>query len=412
MSNPERYDVIVVGGGMVGAATAALLGRCGISVGLVEASHPPEWRADDPHGLRVSALSPGSQAILAAAGAWQGIEAGRCRPYRRMHIEDRDGSSALEFTAPEFGLERLGTIVENDLVQSTLWKVISDHAMIDVHCPARPRSCATGPDGVRLELEGGQCLEAKLLIGADGAGSRVRAWLGAEEQVWDYNQKGLVCVVRKSMANPGVAWQRFLPGGPLAFLPLDGGYSSIVWTLPTTEADRFLAMPEEDFIQELAAASDGWLGEVETCGPRGAFPLTMRLSDRYVAERLVLLGDSAHQVHPLAGQGVNLGLADAAALIETLVAGRAPADDLAAPGALRRFERWRRSESGLMAQGIHALGGLFQPDELTLPRKLGMAAVSRSWLLGEAFVLRAAGLGRNAPRLSRGDGLRGLLGKH
>jgi len=412
---PGQYDVAIAGAGMVGAATAALLARCGFSVTVIEARQPAPFDPAQPVGLRVSAISPGSAAVLEQAGAWRAIGAARACAYRRMRVEDGAGerAAALEFEAPAFGMERLGTIVENDLVQSVLWSVLEGAPLVALLCPARLVALDTRDDGVVLSLDDGRALAAQLLIGADGAMSAVRRLAGIGQDTWDYNQQGLVCVVRKTEPNPGVAWQRFLPGGPLAFLPLADGSSSIVWTVGTREAGRLLALDDEGFAAELEAASAGWLGAVAECGPRAAFPLAMRLSRRYVGDRVVLLGDAAHAVHPLAGQGVNLGLADAAALVETLAKIRFGARDagrgLADRGALRRFERWRRSESELMAGGMHALRALFMPGALASIRGLGLGLVGRSWLAREAFLRRAAGTGRNAPRLARGEGLQALM---
>jgi len=410
MSERQTCDIAVVGGGMVGCAAACLLARCGFEVTLVEAQEFRGFDADGDYGLRVSALSPGSAAILAQAGAWARIEAGRSCAYRRMRIEDReDPSAVLEFTAPALGLERLGTIVENDLVLDALWTVARAHPLVGLRVPAEPVSLEQDGSGARLELDDGTRLRASLVVAADGALSGVREWVGARQDVWDYNQRGLVTVVRTERPNPETAWQRFLDGGPLAFLPLADGRSSIVWSLPSDEAAGLLDLDETAFNEALSRASQGWLGAVVASGPRAAFPLAMRLSDRYVAGRVVLLGDAAHLVHPLAGQGVNLGFADAAALVETLAAARLAGHDPADRAALRAFERWRRSESAVMARGIHALGGLFRQAALAPLRRLGLRAVGRSWLLSETFVRRAAGLARNAPRLSRGDNLKDLL---
>jgi 2-octaprenyl-3-methyl-6-methoxy-1,4-benzoquinol hydroxylase/2-octaprenylphenol hydroxylase len=394
---------------MVGGAVASLLGRCGFSVVLVEAHVPRRFDPAGDVGLRVSAISPGTANILEQAGAWQAIERGRCCPYRRMHVEDEHGPAGLDFEAPVFGMERLGSIVENDLVQAALWGTLESNVLVDVLCPEELRFIDVQAGVVALGLHSGNRLEATLLIGADGAASKVRGAIGIRQDIWEYNQQGVVAVVRKEQENPGIAWQRFMQGGPLAFLPLRDGRSSIVWTRPVPEARELLALPEEEFITRLDAASQGFLGEVKAVGPRAAFPLTMRLSERYVSDRVVLLGDAAHVVHPLAGQGVNLGIADAAALVELLVEARVRGRDLADRDTMKRFERWRRSESEVMAAGIHGLRALFMPAALAGVRGLGLRLVAGNWPLREAFLRRAAGQGRNAPRLARGATLKSLL---
>ncbi|MDX1555006.1 MAG: FAD-dependent monooxygenase, partial [Xanthomonadales bacterium] len=217
----------------------------------------------------------------------------------------------------------------------------------------------------------------------------------------------IVSVVQAGKANPGVAWQRFMEGGPLAFLPLDDGSSSIVWTRPDLAAERLLRLDETRFCEELGDASNHWLGAIESCGPRAAFDLTMRLSQRYAGRRVALVGDAAHVVHPLAGQGVNLGFLDAAALVEVLLEARKAhedwADGTSVERTLARYSRWRRSDAEVMARGIHGLRALFTPAALAPLRRLGMKLVGRSWIAREAFVRRAAGVHNDAPAMARGS---------
>jgi 2-octaprenyl-3-methyl-6-methoxy-1,4-benzoquinol hydroxylase/2-octaprenylphenol hydroxylase len=407
--NASRFDVAIIGAGMVGGTLASLLGRCGFSVAVIESAEPSPFDADSEVGLRVSAISPGSANILDQAGAWRAIEKSRCCAYRQMHVEDHHATGALDFDAAEYGFERLGSIVENGLVQASLWEALLTNPMVERFCPDEFTAIEAGSDGMHVELRSGARLEAGLLVGADGAGSRVRAVAGIRQDLWEYNQQGVVALVRKSERNPGIAWQRFMPGGPLAYLPLQDGRSSIVWTRPRQEADRLTRASTVEFGSALNDASSGWLGEVVEVGERASFPLTMRLSERYVAGRLVLLGDAAHVVHPLAGQGVNLGLADAAALTEVLVDGRTAGLGPADRDSLLHFDRWRRSESEVMAAGIHGLRTLFTPPELAGLRGLGLQWIARAWPVREAFLRRAAGLGPNAPRLSRGSSLKTLL---
>jgi 2-octaprenyl-3-methyl-6-methoxy-1,4-benzoquinol hydroxylase/2-octaprenylphenol hydroxylase len=405
----RKFDIVIVGAGMVGGAAASLLSRAGFSVAVVEAREPAAFDAAAPYGLRVSAISPGSADILAEAGAWRQIESQRHCPYKRMQVEDRDASAALDFNAPEFGLERLGTIVENDLVQWSLWQSLQATGGVEIICPDRLQSIDHSDARSTIKLESGLQLLCQLLIGADGAASRVRKALGIRQRHWEYGQQGLVGVIETKKPNPGVAWQRFMEGGPLAFLPLQDGSSSIVWSRPDMEARRLLDLDDASFLSELADASGGWLGDVTSVGPRASFPLTMRLSEQYTGPGAVLLGDAAHVVHPLAGQGVNLGLLDAAGLLEVLIRARAGNQDLASPRALGEFERWRRSEAEVMAMGIHGIRGLFMPATLGPLRKLGLNLVSRSWIAKEAFIRRAAGRNRGAPALARGKALTSLL---
>ncbi|MGA9574562.1 MAG: UbiH/UbiF/VisC/COQ6 family ubiquinone biosynthesis hydroxylase [Lysobacterales bacterium] len=405
----SAYDVVIVGAGMVGATLASLLSRSGFSVALVEAFEPQAFDATAEVGLRVSAISPGSQAVLEEAGAWKKISAQRVRPYRRMQVEDGVEMEPLVFDAPVFNLERLGTIVENALLQWSVWQVVSAAGLVDMYCPDQLESIELSGERNRVTLGSGAVLNAGLVVGADGAASRVRKTLAIRQDHYSYNQHALVAVVGKQKPNPGVAWQRFLKTGPLAFLPLADGRSSIVWTIPSAESQRLLALDDTVFKSELDNASGGWLGNVESVGPRAAFPLSMRLSESYASRRTVLMGDAAHVVHPLAGQGVNLGFADAASLTELLIAERLAGRDIGSAAALRDYDRTRRSESATMAFGMHAIRGLFAVENLSPLRRAGLALVKRSWLARDLFLQRAAGVGATAPGLARGVTLRQLM---
>jgi 2-octaprenyl-3-methyl-6-methoxy-1,4-benzoquinol hydroxylase/2-octaprenylphenol hydroxylase len=398
---------------MVGAAAAALLARSGFSVAVIESGEPRAVDTAQPVGLRVSAFSPGSMDVLREAGAWRQVERQRHCAYRRMVVEDRDETTLLEFDAPTFGLERLGTIVENDLVQWALWQSLVASGGVELLCPDEVSAFEKKSDTWKVSLRSGAVLHGRLLVGADGAESPVRKTLGIRQEHWEYGQQGIVGVVQTVTPNQGVAWQRFMDGGPVALLPLQDGSSSIVWSRPAAEAERLLALEESAFLAELDAATAGgvahWPDRLISCGPRAAFPLTMRLSESYTADRAVLVGDAAHVVHPLAGQGVNLGLLDAAALVEVLLEARARQADLGAEKTLLKYGRWRRSEAEIMARGIHNIRGLFMPQELGPLRRLGMAMVSRSWTAQDAFIRRATGRHGNAPALARGVALTELL---
>jgi len=408
-----KYDVIVVGAGMVGATAATLLARAGFSVAVIEHHEPAPFNKEQAVGLRVSAFSPGSADILGEAGAWRQIERQRFCPYRRMVVEDREETVRLEFSAAEFGLERLGTLVENELVQWSLWQSLLIQGGIDLFCPDRVTSLEYVDGDPSIGLDSGKIIQSRLLVGADGANSEIRKLLGIRQDHWEYGQSGLVCVVQTVTPNNGLAWQRFLEGGPLAFLPLADGSSSIVWSLPEADAARLLSLDNDTFIAEINHAISGgenhWPDRVSSCGPKAAFPLSMRLGERYAARRGVLMGDAAHVVHPLAGQGVNLGLLDAAGLVEVLVDARNRNVDIADEKTLEKYARWRRSESEIMARGMHGIRGLFIPEALGPLRRLGFGVVSSSWTVRDAFIKRATGRNRNAPALARGQTLTDLL---
>lgn len=405
----QAYDVVIIGAGMVGSSLASLLSRSGFSVALVEAVEPQVFDGRAEVGLRVSAISPGSATILAQAGAWKLISAQRIRPYRRMQVEDGVELEPLLFDAPVFNLERLGTIIENALLQSSLWQVVSAGGLVDIYCPDQIESVELHGGQNRVLLKSGKLMIANLVVGADGAASRVRKSMRVRQDHYAYNQRALVAVVGKQKPNPGVAWQRFMAGGPLAFLPLVDGRSSIVWSRPMADAERLSALDDSDFSEELDVASSGWLGRVESVGPRAAFPLSMRLTECYASKRTVLIGDAAHVVHPLAGQGVNLGFADAAALTELLIASRLAGGDIGSTQVLGRYDRWRRSESEAMAFGMHGLRSLFGIESLSPVRRAGLAVVKRSWTMRDMLLQRAAGVGKNAPKLARGVTLRELM---
>ena len=413
MTTDRKFDVLIVGAGMVGATAACLLARSGFSVAILEAREPQEFDSTKAVGLRVSAFSPGAQAILTEAGAWRQIEQQRHRPYRRMRVEDRDESVVIAFSAPEFGLERLGTIIENQLVQWSLWQTLRAMGGVEIICPDQLEALEYVNDEPVVRLSSGSSIQCRLLVGADGVNSKVRKMLGIEQDHWEYGQQGIVSVIATAKPNPGIAWQRFAEGGPLAFLPLQDGTSSIVWSRPEAEARRLLELNDAAFCAEVEQAAAGesraWPGTICACGPRAAFPLTMQLSHCYAASRAVLIGDAAHVVHPLAGQGVNLGLLDAAGLAEVLVAARSHQADIYSEKTLRKFARWRRSEVEVMARGIHGIRGLFMPEVLAPLRRFGLGLVARSWIAKEAFIKRAAGKNRNAPALARGVALTDLL---
>ncbi|URL57936.1 UbiH/UbiF/VisC/COQ6 family ubiquinone biosynthesis hydroxylase [Luteibacter flocculans] len=386
-------DVAVVGGGMVGAATALTLARAGFDVALIDARVPAPWAAEDEVDLRVVGLAPSSIALLDDIGVWTSIRDARASAYERMEVWDAENGATIRFDAAEEGRDVLGFIVENNLVQASLWQAL-DKAGVRCIVPAEVVACAVRDDRVQLELADGQAVTARLAVAADGANSPLRAMAGIGTHGRDYGQRGVVAHVETSLPHQRTAWQRFLPSGPLALLPLADGRSSIVWSLPEAEAIRVLALDDDAFRGELGIASDFRLGPIGNVTKRAAFPLRLKLADRYEAERMVLLGDAAHAVHPLAGQGVNLGLRDVVELRDTLVAAREAGRDIAAPHVLRRYARRRRSADGLDAWSFDALARIYawQAPPLVAARGVGVRLIAALGPLKRRMARHAAGV--------------------
>ncbi|MDE2156322.1 MAG: UbiH/UbiF/VisC/COQ6 family ubiquinone biosynthesis hydroxylase [Xanthomonadaceae bacterium] len=386
-------DVAVVGGGMAGAAAALALARAGFATALLEARKPAPWSMADEVDLRVVGLAPSSIAMLDELDVWTSIRSARTGPYSQMHVWDGQNGAAIHFDAASEGRDLLGHIVENSLVQWTLWQALGA-AGVQVLCPAEVRACEAREDRVQIELADGATLSARLLVAADGAGSPLRQLAGIATHGRDYAQHAVVAHVVTERPHRQTAWQRFLPGGPLALLPLADGRSSIVWSLPQAEAQRVLALDGQAFLDELGVASDFRLGRILAGTPRAAFPLKLQLAERYQGERLVLLGDAAHAVHPLAGQGVNLGLRDVVELRDTLDAARAAGSDIGAAPVLRRYARRRCSADTLDALGFDGLARIFawRSPALVAARGLGIGLLDRAGPLKRRLAGHAAGI--------------------
>jgi 2-octaprenyl-3-methyl-6-methoxy-1,4-benzoquinol hydroxylase len=311
-----------------------------------------------------------------------------------MRVWDAAGGGELCFDADAFGRDSLGYIVEHGLLVDRLWAAVKRETKIQRHCPDKLRELVQDEDGASLVLDSGQRLRARLVLGADGAASRVRELAGMSIKEHDYAQRGLVAFVRTSQAHEDTCWQRFLPGGPLAFLPCSDGRSSIVWTLADAEAQRLLDVDETIFRAELTRAFDARLGEVTEVSQRLAFPLRRRLATEMLKDRVALIGDAAHVVHPLAGQGVNLGLRDVAALASLVRDAQAAGRDFTSAHRLQRWARTRHSENAVAAYSFEAFNRLFSNDALlpTLLRGHLLGLAGRLPPLAQFFWKRAAGL--------------------
>ncbi len=344
MHDDSPYDVVIAGGGLAGLSLAALLGQADFTVALIEAREPQLSWPEDSIDLRVYAISRASETLLRTCGAWPAIEARACA-YREMRVWDAQGAGDIHFDSAELGEPALGHIIESRVIAKALLEILDDSGGVTRFCPASIQSFSE-PNGARtVELDDARTLGATLLVGADGKQSRVREQAGIHAQMSHYGQQGLVAVVECERDHEQTAWQRFLPTGPLAFLPLHDGRCSIVWSATTARARQLLALDDAAFCAALGEAFEYRLGEIIGVGERVLFPLSRQHAERTVAPRLALVGDASHVIHPLAGQGVNLGFKDVRALAEVLISARQQRRDIGALSVLRRYERARKGDN-------------------------------------------------------------------
>lgn len=404
------FDIAICGGGMVGATLAGLLlnepALNGLRIALIEERFPAQQPSSEID-LRVSALSRASQRMLELIGAWRLIPATQRSAYQDMVVWDaashHDAPDALRFSASALGEPDLGHIIANPWIQ---WSALeaARHERVARFASAL-KAIALDTSGACIELADGRRFAAELVIGCDGARSASRECVGINTQIKTYPQSAVVTHVRTEHPHQATAWQRFLPNGPLAFLPLNDGRCSIVWSTTHEHAERLLALDDAAFSAELSEAFDHTLGDVTVTTPRARFPLQVAQVDEYCRARFVLVGDAAHSVHPLAGQGVNLGLMDAASLVQVLAeargAGASMTTTLAELRVLRRYERWRKSENTLALGLMDGINQLFSNERPLLQqgRRAGMRVLQQLPLAKRILILRALGLSGERPTL-------------
>ncbi|UXZ99347.1 2-octaprenyl-3-methyl-6-methoxy-1,4-benzoquinol hydroxylase [Pseudomonas phytophila] len=402
-----RADLLIVGAGMVGSALALALQGSGLNVIVVDGG-PLSVKPFDAQAMfepRVSALSAASQRILQRLGAWEGIASRRTSPYGEMQVWDGSGTGQIHFSAASVHADVLGHIVENRVVQDALLDRLHD-CDIGLLANARLEQMRRSGDDWLLTLADGRLLRAPLVIAADGANSAVRRLTGTKTREWDYQHHAIVTSVRTSNPHRKTAWQRFTDNGPLAFLPLQREgehWCSIVWSVTPKEAERLTALDDDAFCRELEQTFEGRLGPVLAVDPRVCVPLRQRHAKRYVAEGLALIGDAAHTIHPLAGQGVNLGFLDAAVLAEVLLHANERGERLADVRVLSRFERRRMPHNLALMAAMEGFERLFQADQLPLRwlRNTGLKMVNQMPEAKATFVRQALGLSGDLPDLAR-----------
>lgn len=401
-------DLIIVGAGMVGSTLALALKDSGLNILLIDGSPMSVAPFNPKHAFepRVSALSIASQRILQRAAAWPGIVQRRASPYRNMYVWDGSGTGKIHFSASSVHAEVLGHIVENRIVQDALLEQLHD-SKIDLLAHSRVENLRRSGSGWLLQLEGGTHIRSPLIIAADGANSTIRRLAGCATREWDYLHHAIVTSIRTEKPHQATAWQRFTDDGPLALLPLqhqDGrNWCSIVWSVPPQHAQQLMALNDADFCQALADACEHRLGAIEHADQRYSIPLRQRHAKRYIQPGLALIGDAAHSIHPLAGQGVNLGFLDAAVLAETLLHALQRGENIASEPVLSRFERRRMPHNLAMMAAMEGFQHLFQADALLMRwlRNSGLKMVDNLDEAKALFIRQALGLGIDLPNLAK-----------
>jgi 2-octaprenyl-6-methoxyphenol hydroxylase len=406
----ERVDCCIVGGGMTGLTLAAALGSVGLTVVLVDRADPASM-ANAAFDGRTTAIAHGSKAALDGIGAWAGMAEG-AEPILDIRVSDGNSPLFLHFDHTAVGDAPMGFIAENQVIRQALTDRLATLETVSIRAPVSVDGYEAGDGQVTVKLADGGAVRASLLVAADGARSPLREQAGIRCTQWSYKQSAIICNMFHERPHRGVAHERFLPTGPFAVLPLtDDGQgrhrSSIVWTEKTELTSGYMALDDDAFTAQLAARFGPYYGEVSVAGPRAAYPLQLQHADRYIAPRMAFVGDAAHVIHPIAGQGWNLGLRDVAALAEVMVDARRLGLDVGSQDVLARFQRWRRFDNVLLAGMTDALTRLFSNDiaPIRAVRDLGLGAVNTVPPLKRLFIRHAMGTVGQLPRLVKGEAL-------
>lgn len=403
-NNMYSYDITIVGSGIVGATAAlALASHTALKILVIEAK-PLSFNQDPAqYDHRVSAISLASKTIFQNLNCWEAIKTKRISPYTQMHVWDATGDGEIHFDSQAVGEPVLGHIIEDSVIRYSLQKQFPLYENIDFLCPLQINTLTEKADCIEFTTQDQKTLQTKLLVAADGAESWVREQAGISCENRDYAHTAIVATVTTALPHQATAWQRFLPTGPLAFLPLTDPYrSSIVWSAEPDYAIHLLSLDDASFCQTLCAEFFNKLGDITAATLRHHFPLRMRHAKQYVRSRLALIGDAAHTIHPLAGQGLNLGLLDAVTLAEVIIDAYKKNRDFASLPVLRRYERWRKSETLAMLTLVAGLKQLFGSHKKSLQqiRNRGLTLTDRLPLIKNLLINYALGKRSDLPRLA------------
>ena len=396
------FDVVVAGAGMIGCTCAVALAQSGVHVALVDPG-PINFKHDRSNGIRVSAVNLASENILRTLGAWSVLKAQSLSPFRQIDVWDAGSPGQITFRAADVGLAHLGHIIENEAITAALTTRLSQLGNVSCLAGDSIESFESDHDGISIVLASKENIRAKLLVGADGAESRVRSLADISVEKTPYNHQAIVATVSTELPHRETARQRFLATGPLAFLPLQNGRSSIVWSCSPQRFDELNNLDDAAFSTALTDAFENRLGTIRLASSRASFPLIKQHTNQYIAPRIGLVGDAAHTIHPLAGLGANLGFADAAALAEVIDNARHAGKDVGIRPVLRRYERWRRGENTVTAKTMDVFYhtfGISRPGIQSL-RGGGLKLVDKTPLAKNFFMQYATGLRGDLPKMAQ-----------